>query len=210
MKKRILAILLCMMMCLSSIPKTVFAQVGENELDAVFTATAEPSVLEESEEDQFVKVTVKADKNILLSGFQADIVIPEGWSIESITHPTLVYDENVVEVGSPTNKGHIAYQSKLSPEAENLGQDKTDTIGIITYKVPAGTLCGSYSLGIDKLIITGSEDGTGDPSTVIYNGSSLLQFSIKEKQEAEDDYKFRVRVSSEANDGSIGSVKGTV
>lgn len=139
--KKVLALLLAVVLCVSMVP-VAFAADETNDKGVTFTATVSPSVLDVSEEEQTVTVTVKANKSVDYDGFGATALIPTGFTFADFTN------EHIASMDGGVNIDKIAYHTK---SADNVS---STVLFALTYKIAAGTAAGSYELGVKDLEIT--------------------------------------------------------
>jgi len=139
MKKiKILSIaLIILAMCITL---GVTSWAADTSSEVAFTATLNTDSLCVNEQEE-VTVTIAASKEIEIFSFDAKIIVPEGWSIKSVTNETLglVKDENYVD-------GHIVWYNQL----DNVDNVATTELVTITYAVPKDAK-GDFTLGLTEL-----------------------------------------------------------
>ena len=153
MKKRIVAILLCMLLVLAALPGSVFADNESNALGITFSV-ADPAELTASDADQEVTVELKPSSSIDVNGISYIVNVPEGWSVTSIVGGSSFTIAKAQWV-FPYNGN--ATQAKLQWIEEYMENITTDTLGTITIKVPGGTPAGEYDLGLTKILLSSKE-----------------------------------------------------
>ena len=153
MKKRFLAVLLCMILVLAALPTGVFAANETNTLGITFSVE-DPAALTESSADQEVTVELKPSESVVVNGVSYVVNFPEGWSVKSITcsNPDInITDDDI-------NYELTATSAKLSWSQASLNNKTTDTLGTITIVVPGGTKAGTYDLSITKMLFSHYND----------------------------------------------------
>ncbi len=153
MKKRFLAVLLCMILVLAALPTGVFAANETNTLGITFSVE-DPAALTESSADQEVTVELKPSESVVVNGVSYVVNFPEGWSVKSITcsNPDInITDDDI-------NYELTATSAKLSWSQASLNNKTTDTLGTITIVVPGGTEKGTYNLSITKMLFSHYND----------------------------------------------------
>ena len=153
MKKRFLAVLLCMILVLAALPTGVFAANETNTLGITFSVE-DPAALTESSADQEVTVELKPSESVVVNGVSYVVNFPEGWSVKSITcsNPDInITDDDI-------NYELTATSAKLSWSQASLNNKTTDTLGTITIVVPGGTEKGTYDLSITKMLFSHYND----------------------------------------------------
>lgn len=118
--KKVLALLLAVVLCVSMVP-AAFAAEETNNKGVTFTATVSPSVLDVSEEEQTVTVTVKANKSVDYDGFGATALIPAGFTFADFTN------EHIASMDGGVNIDAIAYHTK---NADNVS---SEVLFVLTY-----------------------------------------------------------------------------
>lgn len=116
-----------------------------------------PASITVSEEVQTVTLTVKADKDVTTDAFQAQVTVPEGWSVKSISNEQLE-DKGVLIV---EEGGMIWY----SAEAEDVD---VDLLATAVIEVPANTAAGTYDIAFEIVEMSrgfGSSWDNGEPIT---------------------------------------------
>jgi len=104
-----------------------------------------------SEDMQRVTVTLKASEEIAITSMYLEVIIPDGWSINTVMgSETVLIDEN--NYNTDTGKDLIVWY-----ESEAGNKTTTDLLTII-YDVPSG-VTGSFNLGVTDLELATMKDG---------------------------------------------------
>ena len=130
------AIAMCSLMSI-----VAFASNSEN---VTYQATLNTSTITVSENSQTVTMTIKTNKAVDIDGIGGRVIIPDGWTLVSITNDILNIPAGEVNL----NNGLISY---VSADGENKN---TDLIVVVVYNVPASAKVGNYDLGIKDLDIS--------------------------------------------------------
>ena len=177
MKKKVIAILLCMVLALAVVPGSIFAANS----DMVIDASLDKTELEFSAtEDQYVTLTINvknpADETeaASLNGIAVDLPYPTANIVVteiSNSASTITYDEEngdfYTDMGD--NSARICWQSGNSKPRD------TNNLGVVVYKVPKGTAANTYTIRGENIELT---DGDSEP---IWDedGSFEVTFTIK-------------------------------
>ena len=162
--KSILAVCLCMCIMFSMITP-VYAS---NSLGVQFSATLNESSIQISENDQTVVMTISADKGVSLESIGGKVKVETPLTIASIASG----DSRFSLTGS-VNKttGDIAWGGDTNEDDEIIQYSNVTDLVVVTITVPANTAEGTYTVGIDDLVLTENygdiwESGTSATTTL--------------------------------------------
>jgi len=157
MKKKLIAVLLCMVLVIAAVP-SVFAA---NDREVTFTVTQTPVSLTQSASEQTVTLSVDANKTVTVDGIQAMLPYPNAdgetgpWTISAIGNKTLTFrgaHYQVKKADDPTT-GQITWDSE-DPDTGDMPSLETTNLFTVTYKIPAGTPAGEYVVEINDFELT--------------------------------------------------------
>ena len=137
--KRILVFVLVLAMC----SQMAVPALAANSLGVTYSATIDKPEIIESKNDQTITVTIKTNKTVDLDSLYAQAGVPSGLELQDIKNEDIglgdLYD---------VDSGIIAWFSS------NAMPKSTDTIAVLTYKVPANTPAGEYVIDFEIIDIT--------------------------------------------------------
>ena len=139
-KKPLSLVLSLILMVLTAFP----ALANTNDMGITFIAELDKPTISVSAEAQTVVMTVKASEPILVDTVSGNIVVPDGWTVETIENEVLNFTTEDIN----PSKGIIAW---MEPNAEAI---ETEILAKVTYSVPANTEPGEYELGIRGIMLT--------------------------------------------------------
>ena len=145
-KKNLLALLLCLILSVA-LCVTALAINENNTRGAVFSAELEKAQINLSDTDQTVTLILKANKKIAMDSFQANSVCSDGITLSNVA---IADFQGFLEFSS--NTGIISWMGMNAVEGTTLFR--------ITFKIPANTPAGTYTLGVKDIWIT--EDAMED------------------------------------------------
>lgn len=136
--KKLIALLLSVLLCVSMVPSAFAAAVS-------YTAEVSPAELTVSDEDQTVTVTIKADTTIDYNGIGASVLIPKGVELIGVSNEHIELEE---ETDYNLKTGSIATETSDGKDVSG------SVILVLTYKIPANAEAKTYTLGVEDLEIT--------------------------------------------------------
>ena len=154
MKKKLIAVLLCMVLVIAAMP-SVFAA---NDEGVTYTATVvdpESGELFTKATEQYVTVKYEASSEVVLCGIQAFFPFPkeDGWTVTDITNDNASINfvlEDDWDPEATLRPGHAT----LAWSTPSLKDVTTKTLFTVTYKIPADAPAGDYDLGAIDLELT--------------------------------------------------------
>lgn len=160
--KRFLSYVLCACLCMTALP--VHAEDENNATEITFTAALDKTSIYESGVDQTVVLTVNADQPVTLAAIGATVEGASPLVLTAITNT----DSRIDFTGNiNVDNGKIVwYDSNLAV------LEVVTNIAVATFTVPAGTVAGSYELGLKELILL---DGQGTPIVNDVNVTAILE-----------------------------------
>lgn len=136
--KKLIALLLSVLLCVSMVPSAFAAAVS-------YTAEVSPAELTVSDEDQTVTVTIKADTTIDYNGIGASVLIPKGVELIGVSNEHIELEK---ETDYNLKTGSIATETSDGKDVSG------SVILVLTYKIPANAEAKTYTLGVEDLEIT--------------------------------------------------------
>ncbi len=156
--KKLSVVIIALAMCIL-LGVTVLAEAGKVQCSAELDKTS----LCVSDKEQKVTLTLKMNQEYGIDGFQAAVVLPEDWKIESIVNDTLTFTEDDYNLSN----GRIIW---LSSTAENIS---TQLLAKITISIPANTKAGTYTISVKGIQIT------HDYATIIDSVSDSVSVEVE-------------------------------
>lgn len=145
--------------------------------NVTFDATPNQTTFCSTDKAQTVTVTVKANKQIGLFSLDADVVVPEGWTV-AVTHPTL----NDLAYAN----GNIVWVD------DTLTNPLTDVLAVMTVTIPANTPTGTYTIGVENLEATKlNMDGSNWETEYWADGATVTtQIEVKKHEYVPGEYNW--------------------
>lgn len=146
MKRKVLALLLCLCVCLNWV-LPVMALGESNTLGVTFNAALDQPVLATSDQAETVTLSVNTSKPVTLEGIGAYLYWDEALTITSISNT----DPRIDFKGSYNlEKGILSWDG-----TDDLDQlENVTNIVTATFSVPANTPAGSYKVGVKDIEVT--------------------------------------------------------
>lgn len=144
--KKLLSFMLCVVLTLSICMPSKAADES-NEKGVTFGVKLNKPSIQVSDQDQTLVMTLYASKAVDVDGIGFTVVKDEALQITSITG-----SEEIGEFPSASTNLEKGIAGWQSPNSENIA-NVTD-LAAITFKIPANTPAGEYTIGVEKLELT--------------------------------------------------------
>ncbi len=184
MKTKLVALLLCIILCLG----LCVPALGANSDGVTASASLDQAKLEyDADNDRTVTLTVTLSKTVGLYSVSFVADIPSELTLTSIT-------SDIPNLSSNVNTGIVSW---FDLQGNNVD---TTNLAVLTVTVPAGTPAKNYQIGIKEIELYSRVGTTTSVDTVIENGTAYATLTIADAAPTAYTVKF------DAN-GGTGSMK---
>ena len=187
MKKKLAALLLCIVLCLS----LCIPALGAYNSDVTVSAALDQAELDyDASKDQTVQLTVSLSKSVSLYSISLQADIPTGLTLSALeSGSSAIYMEEDEHYSLET--GRVSWYA-------GKNKDATDLV-ILTVTIPAGTEAGSYKIGVKDVELATAGENDGD--NWMEGGSAYATLTIKGETKT-----YTVKFSANGGSGKMSDV----
>ena len=187
MKKKLAALLLCIVLCLS----LCVPALGAYNSDVTVSAALDQAELDyDASKDQTVQLTVSLSKSVSLYSISLQADIPTGLTLSALeSGSSAIYMEEDEHYSLET--GRVSWYA-------GKNKDATDLV-ILTVTIPAGTEAGSYKIGVKDVELATAGENDGD--NWMEGGSAYATLTIKGETKT-----YTVKFSANGGSGKMADV----